>query len=89
MAKYSYDALTRRTVRETIGFHWEDLKQMQSLLVHLGDYCKVWHAIREAGESCLVPLTAGAGSVPPEQRERMQALWLESDYERMSSSVAA
>lgn len=50
-----------------------------------GDYRKVWHALREMGESSLVPLMDGPQAVTPAQRAEMLAMWQESDYDHMSS----
>lgn len=50
-----------------------------------GDYRKVWHALREAGESALVPMMVPGFEIPQAQQERLVAIVAGSDYAHMSS----
>lgn len=50
-----------------------------------GDYRRVWHAIREAGELSLVPLMVTDLSITDAQKQDLEKIILRMDYEQTSS----
>lgn len=67
-----------RTVPE-----WKDQKGYMN--PQWGPYRKVWHALREAGESTLVPLMVAEADIPAEQQQRLRDFLSQSDYDHFSS----
>lgn len=76
-------------MRAMVGPDWRHVPEWKNQKGYMnpqwGEYRKVWHNIREAGESALVPMMVSQPTIPAAQRERMKTILVQSDYAHMSS----
>lgn len=72
-----------------LGPDWRKVSEWKNqkgyIIPQWGPYRQVWHLIREAGESAMVPLMVENAEIPAAQKQLLQDVILRSDYLHNSS----
>jgi hypothetical protein len=72
-----------------LGPDWRQVKEWKDQKGYMnpqwGPYREIWHLIREAGESALIPLMVDAPSLTAEEKEPLREVLLQTDYGHTSS----
>jgi hypothetical protein len=80
--------MTPETLR-MLGPDWRKVSEWKNqkgyIIPQWGPYRQVWHLIREAGESAMVPLMVENPEIPAAQKKLLQDVILQSDYLHNSS----
>lgn len=88
---YTLKGIAKKTPEEMrmLGPDWRHVKVWKDQKGYMnpqwGPYREVWHLIREAGESALIPLMVDTPSITDEQKQQLRDVILQSDYQHNSS----
>jgi hypothetical protein len=84
-------AIARKSPEEMrmLGPDWRKVKEWKDQKGYMnpqwGPYREIWHLTREAGESALIPLMVENPTISAEQKQMLQDVILQTDYEHNSS----
>lgn len=88
---YTLKGIAKKSAEEMrmLGPDWRQVKEWKDQKGYLnpqwGPYREIWHLIRESGESALIPLMMDSPAISAQQKQELQEVILQTDYQHNSS----